>query len=124
MWPGGYRCDACGGPLTHTDEARAHELPEEVWRQQRVDYGARRGMVFRFLGMFIGACVGLYGLRAAFGFERPWSIVVGVLAVALGVGVWKWFHEAAHRGVRIWVLRKGQVQKKKLARALLSSRAR
>lgn len=119
-WPGGYRCDQCGGPLTHTSDDRAHELPDVVWRNQRVDYGARRGMVFRFQAMFLGIVLGLLGVRASFGLESPWSII-GALASIIGGIVFYWiFHEAAHRAVRIWVLRSGQLSRKKLAKAVLA----
>jgi hypothetical protein len=124
VWPGGFRCDTCGGPLTHTSDAEAKELPEVVWRNQRVDYGARRGMIFRFLGIFAGVVVGLFGARAAVPLPSPWSWIGAAGAIALGIGVWYFFHVAANRGVRIWVLRKGQVQKRKLARALLGSAVR
>src|SRR4051812_19300674 len=114
--PGGYRCDFCGGPLTHTSDAKAHELPESVWRNQRVDYGARRGMIVRFLGIFAGAVVALYGVRASVALPSPWSWAGAALALAGGIAVWRLVYVAAGRGVRIWVLRSGQLHKRKLAR--------
>lgn len=95
-----------------------------VWRNQRVDYGARRGMIFRFLGIFIAIVVGLFGVRTAVPLPSPWSWIGAAGAIAVAIGVWRFFHVAANRGVRIWVLRKGQVQKRKLARALLGSAVR
>lgn len=95
-----------------------------VWRNQRVDYGARRGMIFRFMGMFIAIVVGLFGVRSAVPLPSPWSWIGAAAAIAVAIGVWRFFHVAANRGVRIWVLRKGQVQKRKLARALLGSAVR
>jgi hypothetical protein len=78
-------------------------------------------MVFRFLGMFVAIGTGLYGLRSAFGFSAPWSYLVGALSIAFGIMVWRFFHNLAHRGVRLWVLQKGRVQKRKLARAMLAA---
>lgn len=124
VMPGGYACDFCGGPLTHTSEPAAKDLPELVWRQQRVDYGARRGMIVRFIGIFAGAITALYGARASVGFPSPWSWIGAVGALAAGLLVWRLIYIAAGRGVRIWVLRKGQLQKRKLARALLASAKR
>jgi hypothetical protein len=122
--PGGYRCDFCGGPLLHTDDARAKDLPEAVWKQQRVDYGARRGMIVRFLAIFAGFFVAVYGLRASVAFAEPWSYAVAVGSFVAGVAVWWTIYVAAGRAVRIWVLRRGQVHKRKLARALLTQAVR
>lgn len=124
MSPGGFRCDFCGGPLIHTDDARAHELPEAVWKQQRVDYGARRGMIVRFLAIFAGFFVMVYGVRSSVAFTAPWSYVVAAASLAGGVAVWWAIHVAAGRAVRVWVLRRGQVHKAKLARALLTQAVR
>ena len=116
---GGYRCTECGGRLVHTSEPEAKALPESVWKNQRVDYGARRGMIMRFLAIFLGACVGLYGLRESFALTAPWSRIVATGSVALGLGVWWFFHRAASRGVRVWILAKGKVRHGRLARAIL-----
>jgi hypothetical protein len=118
--PGGFRCDACGGPLLHTDDPRAKELPEAVWKNQRVDYGARRGMIVRFLGIFAGSVAGLYGVRASFALERPWSLVGAAASIAIGVAVWWIIYVAAGRAVKVWVLRRGQLHRRKLARAMLA----
>ena len=118
--PGGFRCDFCGGPLLHTDDARAHELPESVWKQQRVDYGARRGMIVRFLAIFAGCCSALYGLCASVAFSSPWSWVVAAGSLLGGAALWWAIHVAAGRAVKVWVLRRGQVHKRKLARALIT----
>ena len=120
MSPGGFRCDECGGPLVHTSDPRAHGLPESVWKNQRVDYGARRGMIVRFLGIFAGAVSGLYGVRASVGLERPWSIVGALASLAGGTLVWWLIYVAAGRAVRVWVLRRGQLHHRKLMRALLA----
>jgi len=107
--------------LIHTSDPEADELPPSVWKNQRVDYGARRGMIYRFLGMFMGSCVGLYGVREAMAFERPWSIVGALTAIVVGIAVWRIIHHAAHRGVRVWVLAKGKVRTGRLVRAILLS---
>jgi hypothetical protein len=122
--PGGFRCDFCGGPLIHTSDAAAHDLPESVWKNQRVDYGARRGMIVRFLAIFAGFFVAVYGVRASVAYERPWSYVVAAASLLGGVAVWWAIDVAAGRAVKIWVLRRGQVQKKKLAKALLAQAVR
>jgi hypothetical protein len=122
--PGGFRCDFCGGPLLHTDDERARELPESVWKQQRVDYGARRGMIVRFLAIFAGFFVMIYGLRSAVAFDAPWSYAVAGASVLGGVLVWWTIYVAAGRAVRLWVLRRGQVHKRKLARALIAQAVR
>ncbi len=122
--PGGFRCDFCGGKLVHTSDDAAKELPEEVWRQQRVDYGARRGMIVRFLGIIIGVVTGVVLVREAVVLESPWNYVGAAAGIGVGLAVWRLIYIAAGRGVRIWVLRKGQLQKRKLAKAMLASAKR
>jgi len=117
--PGGFRCDFCGGPLIHTDDERAHDLPEQVWKQQRVDYGARRGMIVRFLAIFAGFFVAVYGVRASVVYASPWSYLIAAAALLGGVLVWWTIYVAAGRAVKVWVLRRGQVREAKLAKALL-----
>lgn len=109
--------------MIHTSDPEADELPASVWKNQRVDYGARRGMVFRFLGMFIGPCLILYGLREASVMESPWNWVAAAASVLIGGYIWRLIHRAAHRGVRVWVLAKGKVRTGRLARAILWSMA-
>ena len=123
VWAGGYRCEDCGGPLVHTSDDQAKDLPEAVWRNQRLDYGARRGMIFRFMGIFAGLTVALLGVRSSVPLPSPWSIVGAVASIAGGIALWRLMYVAADRGVRIWILRKGQLQKGKLARVLLSQAA-
>jgi hypothetical protein len=118
---GGFRCTECGGKLIMVSDPAAKDLPDSVWRTQRVDYGARRGMVMRFLGIFAGVAVGAYGLRESVALERPWSIVGAVAAISLGFLVWLGIHRAATRGVRVWVLAKGKVRRGRLARAIFIS---
>jgi hypothetical protein len=122
--PGGFRCDFCGGKLLHTDDAAARDLPEAVWKQQRVDYGARRGMIVRFLAIFAGFFVAVYGVRASVVYDAPWSYVVASASLAAGIAVWWAIYVAAGRAVKVWVLRRGQVHKKKLAKALLAQAVR
>jgi hypothetical protein len=124
VWPGGYRCDTCGGPLTHTSDEQAHDLPEVVWKNQRVDYGARRGMIVRFLAIFAGFFVAVIGVRSSVVLPSPWSFVSAAGAILGGVALWWVIYVAAGRAVRVWVLRRGQLQKRKLARALLASAVR
>jgi hypothetical protein len=122
--PGGFRCDFCGGQLLHTDDTRARDLPETVWKQQRVDYGARRGMIVRFLAIFAGFFVAVYGVRSSVAYAAPWAYVVAAGSLLAGIGVWWTIYVAAGRAVRVWVLRRGQVHKRKLARALLAQAVR
>jgi hypothetical protein len=118
--PGGFRCDFCGGPLLHTDDERAHALPEAVWKQQRVDYGARRGMIVRFFAIFAGFFVAVYGVRSSVAFNAPWSYVTAIGSIAGGILLWWTIYVAAGRAVKVWVLRRGQVRKAKLAKALFA----
>jgi hypothetical protein len=117
---GGYRCCECDGRLVMVTDPEAQDLPPEVWKTQRVDYGARRGMIYRFLAIFIGASVGLYGFREAFVLASPYNIIFCTLAVITGLAVWRFLHQAATRGVRVWVLAKGKVHRGRLFRAVLS----
>jgi hypothetical protein len=121
---GGFRCVECGGALLHTDDPRAKELPEAVWKQQRVDYGARRGMIVRFLGIFAGAVVALWGVRSSVVLASPWSWIGALASLAAGVALWWMIYVAAGRAVRVWVLRSGRLQKRKLARALFAQAVR
>ncbi len=119
VWAGGYRCEECGGKLVHTSDEAAKALPEAVWKNQRLDYGARRGMIFRFLGIFAGLTVALLGVRASVPQPSPWSWIGAAASIVGGIILWRVMYLAADRGVRIWILRSGQLQKRKLARALL-----
>lgn len=117
-WAGGRLCEDCGAPLRDPFGGDAARLPSTIWGYIRLQYGARRGMIVRVLAVLFGPLVGGFALRTAVGLERPWSIGLGVLALPIGVGTWWSIHWLAGRAVRIWVLRKGQVQKRRLARAL------
>jgi hypothetical protein len=122
--PGGYRCGMCGGELLMVSDDEAKALPDEVWRQQRVDYGARRGMIVRFLGIILGAVTGVSLVREAVVLASPWNWLGAATGILAGLAVWRLIYLAAGRGVRIWVLRKGQLHKRKLARAMLVSAKR
>lgn len=117
---GGYRCVECGGRLIHTSDAEARDLPATVWKNQRVDYGARRGMIMRFLAIFIGALVALFGVRESVALDAPWNFVVALASIAFGLLVWWTLHRAATRGVRVWVLAKGRLRKGRLLRAMFA----
>jgi hypothetical protein len=95
-------------------------MPEAVWRNQRLDYGARRGMIFRFMAIFAGLTVALLGVRWSVPQPSPWSYLGAAASIGVGVALWRLMYVAADRGVKIWILRSGQLQKGKLARALLS----
>jgi hypothetical protein len=105
--------------LTHTSDNQAKDLPEVVWRNQRVDYGARRGMVFRFQAIFLGFFIAVLGVRWSVGLGSPWAWPAALGALVTGVLVWWLLHVAADRAVKIWVLRSGQLSRRKLARALI-----
>lgn len=115
---GGFRCVECGGTLVHTSDPAAKDLPPSVWRSQRVDYGARRGMILRFIAIFAGALVGLYGVRESVALEGRTAAVAASASVLLGLAVWWVIYRAAGRGVRVWILAKGRVHNGRLARAI------
>lgn len=115
---GGAVCTECGGRLVMVSDPEAKHLPDTVWKNQRVDYGARRGMIMRFTAIFAGSTIGLYGVRQSFGMAGPWSRVVCFGSIALGLTIWWILHRAAARGVRVWILAKGRVHNARLARAI------
>lgn len=118
---GGFLCVDCGGRLILTSDPEAKTMPASVWKTQRVDYGARRGMMMRFTGIFMGALLGLYGLRESMALASPWSIMGGILSLCAGLLLWRLFHHAAGRAVRVWVLAKGKVRRGRLIRAIFLS---
>ena len=122
-------CEDCGGALVDPYAESSRGLPEGVWKYIRLQYGARRGMIVRVLAILLGPVVAMVLTRRALGLASPWSYL-GVVG-ALGAGFLTWFvlHHAAGKAVRLWVLRRGQLDKRRLARALLrraqgTSRAR
>jgi hypothetical protein len=76
------------------------------------------------MAIFAGFFVAVYGVRSSFGFESPASYVVAAVSLLAGVLVWWAIYVAAGRAVKVWVLRRGQVHKRKLARALLAQAVR
>ncbi len=118
---GGFRCCECDGKLIMVTDAEAHGLPPEVWKTQRIDYGARRGMIMRFMAIFAGVLVGLWGVRESVAFTSPWSWILATASATMGMCVWWALHRAATRGVRVWVLAKGKVNRKRLIRAIFVS---
>ncbi|MSP59056.1 MAG: hypothetical protein EXR72_01730 [Myxococcales bacterium] len=117
-WAGGQRCEDCGGVLRDPFGAEAKELPPSMWGYIRLQYGARRGMLVRVMAILLAPVTFGATLRSGAGCERPWSIVLGVVAFPVGFLTWWSIHWLAGRAVRIWVLRKGQVNKRRLVRAL------
>jgi hypothetical protein len=102
----------------------AHELPEDVWRYIRLQYGARRGMLVRVMAALLGPVVGLVLLRRAVLLPMPWMVVGMIGSLGVGVLVWWTLYQLAGKAVRLWVLRRGQVRRARLARALLKRAVR
>ena len=119
-WAGGTHCEDCGALLLDPYAKDAAErAPRGIWRYIRLQYGARRGMIVRVLAFLIAPVV--FGLlaREAVLLSTPWNML-GVLGAALaGLLTWATIYWVAGKAVRIWVLRKGQLSKRKAARALL-----
>ena len=119
-WAGGSRCEDCGAQLCDPFADDAQGLPEEVWRYIRLQYGARRGMLVRVVGILSGAGVAAATLRPALATPGPWRVALVVLAILSGIVVWRIVHVLAGRAVRVWVLRRGRLNKRRLARAALA----
>jgi hypothetical protein len=117
-WAGGRFCEDCGAPLRDPFGDEARELPSTIWGYIRLQYGARRGMLVRVMALLLGPIAFGMSLRAAAGMERPWSLVVALAAAPIGLLTWWTIHWLAGKAVRIWVLRKGQLNRRRLARAL------
>ncbi len=117
-WAGGRICEDCGAALRdpYGDEAKA--LPPSMWRYIRLQYGARRGMIVRVLAILLGPVACGLTLRSAAGSERPWSIVLAAASLPVGLFTWWSIHWLSGKAVRIWVLRRGQLNKRRMARAL------
>lgn len=124
-WAGGLICEDCGTPLDDPfDEERAGTFPEKVWAYIRLQYGARRGMIVRVLAILLGPVVGFLLMRQATALASPWNIVGILGSIAAGVVTWWSIHWFAGKAVRIWVLRKGRLKKRKLAKAMLKKAIR
>lgn len=119
-WAGGQTCEDCGTALCDPFAPDAAErLPEDVYKYIRLQYGARRGMIVRVLAILLGGTSGFLLLRPAMHLESVARWPAMALALATGVAVWAGIHWLAGKAVRVWVLRKDQVSRRKLARALI-----
>jgi hypothetical protein len=117
-WAGGQFCEDCGAELHDPYQADAAEkVPKGMWRYIRLQYGARRGMLVRVMAFLLGPVV--FGLlaREAVISSAPLLGLIG--AVLAGFATWAGIYWLAGKAVRIWVLRKGQLNKRRAARALL-----
>jgi len=119
-WAGGQWCEDCGAELQdpYAPDA-AEKLPRGIWRYIRLQYGARRGMLVRVLAFLMAPVV--FGLlaREAVLLDGAW-MVAGLAGAALaGFATWATIYWMAGKAVRVWVLRKGQLNKRRAARALL-----
>lgn len=123
-WAGGLICEDCGTRLDDPFDDRAEKFPEKVWAYIRLQYGARRGMIVRVLAILLGPVVAFLLMREAVALATPWNWVGAAAAVTAGVATWWCIHWFAGKAVRIWVLRRGRLSKKKLAKAMLKKLAR
>ena len=119
-WAGGSHCEDCGTLLRDPFAKDAAEaLPKGIWKYIRLQYGARRGMLVRVMAFLMVPVV--FGLlaREAVVLATPWN-AIGIAGAALaGFFAWALIYWMAGKAVRIWVLRKGQLSKRRMARALL-----
>ncbi len=119
-WAGGRQCEDCGGIL-HDPYAKdaAEALPKGIWKYIRLQYGARRGMLVRVMA-FLAVPV-VFGLLARRAVLLPGAWMgAGIAGAALAsILAWATIYWLAGRAVRIWVLRKGQLNKRRMARAVL-----
>ena len=118
-WAGGHMCEDCGGPLIDPYASEASGFPERVWSYIRLQYGARRGMIVRVLAIMAGFVVGAFLLRRAVVLGGLWKLLAATGAVLVGVATWWGMHWLSGKAVRLWVLRRGQLNKRRLARAIL-----
>lgn len=119
-WAGGSHCEDCGGVLRDPYEKDAGEtLPKGIWRYIRLQYGARRGMLVRVMAFLLAPVVFALAARQAILCNTPWNVLGIAGAALLGVATWGLIYWAAGRAVRVWVLRKGQLNKRRMARAMV-----
>lgn len=119
-WAGGQRCEDCGAVLHDPYAAdAAATLPRGIWRYIRLQYGARRGMLVRVMAFLLVPVV--FGLLAREAVSLPGAWVgLGIAGAALAaLLMWALIYWAAGKAVRIWVLRKGQLNKRRAARAFM-----
>jgi hypothetical protein len=124
-WAGGRVCEDCGAALRDPyapDAAQA--LPTGIWRYIRLQYGARRGMLVRVMAFLAVPLVFGVLARRAFLLDGAW-VAAGVAGAALAaLATWAAIYWFAGKAVRVWVLRKGQLNKRRMARALLKRATR
>jgi hypothetical protein len=119
-WAGGLWCEDCGGALSDPFAPDAGEaLPRSIWRYIRLQYGARRGMLVRVMAFLLFPVVFGVGARQAVLLPGRWVGIGIALSALMGLGTWAAVYWAAGRAVRIWVLRRGQLNRRRLARALI-----
>jgi hypothetical protein len=81
-------------------------------------------MLVRVMAALLGPVVGLVLLRRAVLLPMPWMAAGMIGAIGAGVLVWWTLYWLAGKAVRLWVLRRGQVRRARLARALLKRAVR
>ena len=119
-WAGGIVCEDCGGVLTDPFDTGAQWFPKHIWAYIRLQYGARRGMLLRVIALFMGPVVGGWFIRESLVSFSGVSLGLALSgSVGLGVLIWFCIHWIAGRAVRIWVLRRGQLNKKKFMIAMI-----
>ncbi len=119
-WAGGRFCEDCGAELHDPYAPDAKEaLPRGIWKYIRLQYGARRGMLVRVLAFLsVPVVFGLLARRAVL-LDGGW-MALGIAGAALAsILAWATIYWIAGKAVRVWVLRKGQLNKRRMARALL-----
>lgn len=119
-WAGGTRCEDCGAELhdPYAPDAR-EKLPQGIWRYIRLQYGARRGMIVRVLAFLSVPVVFGLGARASVVQPSPWNAIGLVLSALAAAASWATIYWIAGKAVRLWVLRRGQLNRRRLARALM-----
>lgn len=123
-WAGGLICEDCGAQLEDPFADEARSFPEKVWAYIRLQYGARRGMIVRVLAILLGPVVAALLLRESVALGSPWNALGALGSVLAGLATWWSIHWFAGKAVRIWVLRRGRVRKRKLAKAMLKKAVR
>ena len=73
----------------------------------------------RVLAILLGPVVAFVLAREAVTLVSPWSAFGVVGSLIAGVLTWWSIHWLAGKAVRVWVVRKGRLNRRKLARALV-----